>query len=234
MQGEVHRTLYSPNDKIDVIYNGILPHKKPKLSAEEVGQIRRQYAKDEEKIVYYVGRMTPEKGLYVLIDAIPKVCAQLSHQVKFVFIGGGYTDRWEIYARDRGVSDKCIFTGFMSDWDLDRFQTVADCAVFPSLYEPFGIVALESFAARVPVVVSDAGGLAEIIKNKRTGIVTLRNNSESLAWGIIEVLTNRKMAQQMVENAYNELPQRFNWTKIAHSTLKVYEKVVKERKLSSW
>ena len=98
----------------------------------------------------------------------------------------------------------------MSDADLDKFQTVADCAVFPSLYEPFGIVALESFAARVPVVVSDTGGLPEVVQHNRTGIVTSANDPNSLTLGILSVLKNQAHSQYLVDNAYKSLAEKFS------------------------
>ena len=122
----------------------------------------------------------------------------------------------------------------MSDEDLDKFQTIADCAVFPSLYEPFGIVVLESFAARVPVVVSNTGGLGEVVKHSKTGIVTYTNNFDSLAWGILEVLKNPEYAQYLVDNAYQDLDIHFNWQKLAKETEQVFERVVKERNQVIW
>lgn len=122
----------------------------------------------------------------------------------------------------------------MSDQDLDRFQTVADCAVFPSLYEPFGIVALESFAARVPVVVSDTGGLPEVVRHTKTGVVTWTNNADSLAWGILEVLQHPGYAQWLVDNAYTDLEQRFRWPQLAEQTAGVYGWVLHERSQVVW
>jgi glycosyltransferase involved in cell wall biosynthesis len=122
----------------------------------------------------------------------------------------------------------------MSDEDLDKFQTVADCAVFPSLYEPFGIVALESFAARVPVVVSDTGGLPEVVRHTKTGIVTWTNDADSLAWGILEVLKNPGYAQWLVDNAYEDLERRFSWSKLAQQTEAVYGRVLHERSHVTW
>jgi glycosyltransferase involved in cell wall biosynthesis len=122
----------------------------------------------------------------------------------------------------------------MSDSDLDKFQTIADCAVFPSLYEPFGIVALESFAARVPVVVSDAGGLPEVVRHSKTGIVTQAGNADSVAWGILEVLRNSTYAHWLVENAYEDLDRRFRWDKLAQQTEAVFGRVLHERSQVKW
>jgi glycosyltransferase involved in cell wall biosynthesis len=234
MRREVERALATPWDKIDVIYNGIRPEKKKHQIDFDYWNFRRLFAKDGEKIVYYVGRMTYEKGIFVLLNAAPKVLWETGGDTKFVFIGGGNTDHLKRQAWDLGIWDKCYFTGFMSDEPLDKFQTVADCAVFPSLYEPFGIVALESFAARVPVVVSDTGGFPEVVQHTKTGVVTSTNNADSLAWGILEVLKNPGYRQWLIDNAYEDLERRFSWPKLAKQTEAVYQRVVQERSRITW
>lgn len=234
MRREVERALHSPWGKIDVIYNGIRPEKKQHHEKFHRHDFRRQFAEDGEKIVYYVGRMTYEKGVSVLLNAAPKVLSEMGGYVKFVIIGGGKSDHLKKQAWDLGISHKCYFTGFITDEYLDKFQTIADCAVFPSLYEPFGIVALESFAARVPVVVSNTCGLPEVVKHTKTGIVTHTNNPESLAWGILEVLKNPGYQQWLIDNAYEDLDRRFNWAKLAQQTEDVYQRVVEEKKQVEW
>ncbi|MCH4903464.1 glycosyltransferase [Cylindrospermopsis raciborskii CHAB3438] len=234
MQKEVTRALQSPPDKIDIIYNGIRPEKKRHHRDFHAQNFRRQFAADHEKIVYYVGRITHEKGIPVLLNAAPQILWEMGGYVKFVIIGGGNTDNLKQQAWDLGIWDKCYFTGFLSDDYLDKFQTLADCAVFPSLYEPFGIVALESFAARVPVIVSDTGGFPEVIEHTKTGIITQVNNPRSLARGILEVLKNPGYGKWLVDNAYQELERRFCWTELAQKTVTVYEKVLKERSQVDW
>ncbi|MBW4620362.1 MAG: glycosyltransferase family 4 protein [Cyanosarcina radialis HA8281-LM2] len=234
MRREIERALESPWHKTDVIYNGIRAEKKPRWQDFDAASFRRHFAEDGEKIVYYVGRMSYEKGVSVLLNAAPKVLWDMGGRVKFVLIGGGNTDHLKRQAWDLGIWSQCFFTGFMSDEDLNKFQTVADCAVFPSLYEPFGIVALESFAARVPVVVSDTGGLPEVVQHTKTGIVTWTNAPSSLAWGILEVLKNPGYAQWLIDNAYEDLERRFNWAKLARQTEAVYQQVLQERSQVDW
>lgn len=234
MRDEIQRVFQTPAEKIDVVYNGIRPEKKHHGNQFDRIKFRRRFANDREKIIYYVGRMTYEKGVSVLLDAAPKVIAQMGHTVKFIIIGGGNTNRLQHQAMSLGIWEQCYFTGFMSDTDLDKFQTIADCAVFPSLYEPFGIVALESFAARVPVVVSDTGGLPEVVQHNYTGIVTHANDSDSLAWGILEVLTNPIHSQYLVNNAYKTIAERFSWDDLAKQTVTVYRQVVYERSQVTW
>lgn len=195
MQREVSNALDTPWDKIDVIFNGIRPEKKQLPANFDRARFRRRYASDREKIVYYVGRISYEKGIFVLLNAAPKVLWEMGGNTKFVIVGGGNTDKLKKQAWNLGIWDNCYFTGFMPEETLNRFQIVADCAVFPSLYEPFGIVALESFAARVPVVVSDTCGFPEVVRHTQTGVVTYTNDADSLAWGILEVLKNPGYAQ---------------------------------------
>ncbi len=234
MRHELNQALGCPWDKIDVIYNGIRPEKKQRSPNFNCWQFRRKFAGDEEKIIYYVGRMTYEKGIHILLNAAPKILETLEKKAKFVIIGGGNTNYVKNLAHDLGIWERCYFTGFMSDEDLNQFQTVADCAVFPSLYEPFGIVVLESFASRVPVVVSDTGGLPEVVRHGQTGMVTQTNNPDSLAWGILEVLRNHDYAQLLVNNAYEDLSRRFQWSKLAEQTVAVYGLILRERKAITW
>ncbi len=234
MRQEVERVLATPWNKIEVIYNGIRAEKKPHWNDFDALNFRRKFAHDHEKIVYYVGRMSHEKGVSVFLNAAPMVLKETAINSKFIIIGGGHTEHLKHQAWNLGIWHNCLFTGFMFEEYLDKFQTVADCAVFPSLYEPFGIVALESFAARVPVVVSDTGGLPEVVQHTKTGVVTRANNSHSLAWGILEVLKNPDYAKWLVDNAYEDLERRFSWPKLAKETEWVYERVVEERAEVSW
>jgi len=234
MRIEVERVLQTPSNKIDVIYNGIRPEKKRLPPDFDDLNFRRRFAADDEKIVYYVGRMTHEKGVSVLLSAAPKVMREMGGKAKFVLIGSGQTEHLKQQAWHLGIWHQCYFTGFMSDDDLNKFQTIANCAVFPSLYEPFGIVVLESFAARVPVVVSNSGGLPEIVRHGQTGVVTWTNNPDSLAWGILEVLQQPDYAQHLVNHAYDDLERRFSWANLAEQTEGVYGQVVEERSQVSW
>lgn len=229
MRREIRDTLAIPEQKVDVVYNGIRWTKKQLNPRFNYADFRRRFAADDEKIVYYLGRMTYEKGIFVLLNAAPQVLAQMGNKVKIVIIGGGKTEDLKAQAWNLGIWHKCYFTGFMPESDLNHFQVIADCAVFPSLYEPFGIVALESFAARVPVVVSDTCGLPEVVQHSKTGVVTRTNDPDSLAWGILDVLKHPDYGEQLVENAYADLSERFDWLGLAQKTQHTYQVVMHER-----
>ena len=234
MKGEAEFALNAPPDKLDIIYNGVHAEKFDfDFSPAEAARFRAQFAAPEEKIVMFVGRGVREKGCQVLIDALPKV-RRGYHDTKLVVCGGGYRQHLMDQAQALGIARHVYFTGFIKDDDLLRLYKVADIACFPSLYEPFGIVALEAMASHTPVVVSDAGGLPEVVEADVTGTVTWLNNSDSLAWGLLRILHNPGFARQMADRAYERVKTVFQWDRIAGETEEVYKRVWEEYRLSPW
>jgi glycosyltransferase involved in cell wall biosynthesis len=130
--------------------------------------------------------------------------------------------------------NKIFFTGFLNEEIVKKLYRVADVFVIPSLYEPFGIVALEGMASKVPVVASGVGGLAEIITHDKTGVLVYPDNPESLAWGINRVLTDPGYAQWLQENALEHIKTAYNWNMIAITTATVYRQIVSEYLEGSW
>ena len=127
-----------------------------------------------------------------------------------------------------------LFTGFVDEETLLKLQCCADVSVVPSLFEPFGIVALEAMAAKSPVVVSDTGGLGEIVEHDVTGAKVYPNNTESLAWGITKVLLDENYRNSLRENAYRRIQEKYDWDKIAQQTERIYEAVLGEYSKSFW
>jgi glycosyltransferase involved in cell wall biosynthesis len=184
---------------------------------------------DHERLILFVGRMVPEKGGRVLIEALPKVLAKFP-DAKAVIVGkGGFVDELKALAEHYKLGHKALFTGYVDDDTLLRLYRVSDAFVVPSLYEPFGIVALESMAAGLPVVASDAGGLWEIVEHDVTGISTYAGDSDSLAWGMLQVLQRPEHSQWLVQNAVQRVRDVFNWERIAEQTEEVYRSVMPGR-----
>ncbi|MBC7231900.1 MAG: glycosyltransferase family 4 protein [Chloroflexi bacterium] len=234
MAKEVINYFKAPADKIDVIPNGVQVDRFQHLEGVDLSRFRSMYALPDEKIVFYVGRIVHEKGVHVLVEAAPRVLAE-NPSAKFVIAGtGDLLPALRARAWDLGIGHKVLFTGFIPDEDRDRLYKVASCAVFPSLYEPFGIVALEAMAAKVPVVVSLVGGLQEVVKHAETGITVYPDNPESLAWGINHTLARPDWAAQRAENAYRVVREEYNWRRIAQKTIQVYERIVAERARTAW
>ena len=234
MAWEIQTYFGAPPEKIDVIPNGVDPRRFDALNGRDLSEFRLGFAQPNEPIVYYVGRMVPEKGLAVLVDSVPYVLREWPG-VKFVLAGGGgYVEELRAKARALGVADNIIFPGRVSDEVRDGLFKVANVAVFPSLYEPFGIVALEAMAAGTPVVVSEVGGLTEVVDLHRTGITVKPNDPQSLAWGILHTLKNPEWSATRASNAHHAVRAEFNWARIADMTTRVYRRVIDEARAGDW
>lgn len=234
MKAEVGRLFNSPLDKIDVIFNGVTAEKfEFDWSEKERIAHRAKLALPEEKIVMYVGRFVREKGIHVLLNAANAVLAQ-EPNTKFLIVGGGQRERFEKFVHWSGLESKVLFTGFMANRSLHQLYRCADVAVFPSLYEPFGIVALEGMAAGVPVVASDAGGLKEVVLHDETGTLSFANDPGSLAWAILRVLRDPERAKDLSTMARARLTTDFDWDVIADKTIATYDRVWAEFLESYW
>ncbi len=233
MANEIATALGTPPDKVDVIPNGVDTSRFDALAGEDLTDFRLDFARPDEKIVFYVGRVVYEKGVHLLVEAMPLVLAEWP--VKLVVAGTGDSlNAVRQLARDRGVAASCFFTGFIPDGVRDRLFRVADVAAFPSLYEPFGIVALEAMAARAPVVASEVGGIAEVLQHAENAITVIPGRADSLAWGILHTLENPDWAGQRAANAYRMVREEFNWDAIAEQTTETYDRIVGERQATTW
>lgn len=232
MHDEVCRVFHLPSDKIRIIPNGV---DLEKFRGYEMDYgFRRNYASDNEKIVFFVGRLVNEKGAHILLDAMPRILAYY-HDVKLVVTGKGpQLDFLREKAISMGIKDKVYFTGYMSDDNLSRLYMCVDVAVFPSLYEPFGIVALEGMVAGVPVVVSDVGGIGEIVEHGIDGMKAYAGNPGSLADSILELLHNPEKAGNMKARALEKLRRQYDWSRISEQTLKTYEEVLNDCRSCGW
>jgi glycosyltransferase involved in cell wall biosynthesis len=222
-----------PQDKLIVVPNGVNLEAYTNVEKEPLSQFKNRFALPHEKIVLYVGRLVFEKGAQVLVNAIPRVLEK--KDAKFIFVGNGYMrDQLSNLVREMRLEHKVMFTGFLDDETLRKLQMCADVSVVPSLFEPFGIVALEAMAAGSPVVVSDTGGLSEIVTHDVDGVKVYPGNPDSLSWGITRLLTDEGFADRLRANAHRRVQEKYSWDTIAQQTKTVYEAVLSEYSKSSW
>jgi glycosyltransferase involved in cell wall biosynthesis len=220
-----------PTDKMVMVPNGV--NTAVYEQAKPEADFRAKFALPEEKIVLFVGRLVYEKGIHVLINAVPKVLQKVN--AKFIIVGSGYMKEQLLnIVRSMGLEHKVLFQGFVDEQSLLKLQKTADVSVVPSLFEPFGIVALEAMAAQSPVVVSDTGGLSEIVEHDVSGVKVYPNNPDSLAWGITKILQDPAYGNKLRENAYRKVQEKYDWEKIALQTKKIYEGVLGEYSKSFW
>ena len=224
MKGHVQGLFGLPFDKINVIPNGINVNNFVGIDRDY--DFRRQYAMDNEKIILYVGRLVYEKGVQHLISAMPKILANY-HDSKLIIAGkGGMMDELRAQAFNMGLSDKVYFTGYLNSKQVQKMYKCADVAVFPSTYEPFGIVALEAMLAGVPTVVSDIGGLNEIVEHRIDGMKSYAGNANSIADSVLSLLYDPQLAANVAKRARIKVKENFNWNKIAQDTHYIYEQAI--------
>ena len=234
MADEVHRYFDAPEDKIDVVPNGVDPARFEALEKVDLSAFRARYASPEQKIVLHVGRIVREKGVEILVRGVPSVLASVPNALFIIAGKGPELEKLRHLVQQMGLAQEVKMLGYIEDSDRDRLYKVADCAVFPSLYEPFGIVALEAMAARTPVVVSEVGGLREVVRHGETGITIYPDDIESCAWGIVQALEHPEWARKRVESAYREVVSIYNWDRIAGETEAIYARIVEERSRTDW
>ena len=222
-----------PEDKMVMIPNGVKTQIYKDINKGEGKKFRTMFALPEEKIVLYVGRLVFEKGIHILVNAAPKILEKVN--AKFIIVGSGYMKEQLLdIVKSMNLEHKVLFAGFLEDDILLKLQKYADVSIVPSLFEPFGIVALEAMAAGSPIVVSDTGGLSEIVDHNSTGVKIYPNDPESLAWGVTKILLDEKYSAYLRKNAYEKIKEKYDWKKIALKTKKIYKSVLGEYSKSFW
>jgi len=219
---EVKWLFNVPDNKIHYIRNGV-DISRFDNSKTEID--RSDYAADWEKLVLFVGRLSYQKGVDYLLGSIPLVLSQ-HPEAKFVIAGGGALDYYKSMAHRIGIAHKTFFTGFVPEETLISLFKKADLTVAPSVYEPFGIVALESAAARTPTVGSYVGGLKETIIHERTGLHSYPAHLVSLAEQVSRSLWDENWRKWLGSNARRMVQENYTWGKIARWTTGVYGKAI--------
>ena len=135
----------------------------------------------DESLVLLVGRLVYEKGFQVALEALPEIIERLPN-TRFVVAGSG-THEQELrrQAEELGLMEHGTFVGWIGDDVLHSLYRIADVCVVPSIYEPFGLVALEAMASSCPCIVADTGGLREVVPHDEVGLRFRARDPESLA-----------------------------------------------------
>jgi glycogen(starch) synthase len=221
-----------PKSKISVVWNGVDPERyNPKnCKPEDAEAIRSRYGiKPEEKMILFLGRLTWVKGVRSLVQAMPIVLEEYPN-TKLVILGKGEQQNDILETASRlGISDKvaCRFD-FVSEDERILHYAASDACIFPSIYEPFGIVSLEAMAMEKPLIVGAQGvvGFREQVVpsgSDQNGVHVNGGNPADIAWGMKEVLFDPERAKKWGQNGRKRVQQYFTWRKVAEQTLRIYE-----------
>ncbi len=207
--------------RISVIPNGIDPDDLQAQSPAELERLRSEFAAPEEKLVLLIGRLVYEKGFQLALEAMPRVIDE-APGTRFLVAGSG-THEAELHrqAEELGLMEHGTFLGWIGDDVLHSLYRIADLTVVPSIYEPFGLVALEAMASGCPCIVADTGGLREVVVHEEGGLRFRADDPEALAEVAIRVLSDDELGQRLIADAYEHV-RRFDWADVAEQTVAVY------------
>ncbi len=228
------RSLVSTKGNIDIIPCGTDIHRFGSWTKESA---RATLGIDQdEKVVFYVGRFDPRKGIETLVRAVGQSKLRGQEKLKLIIGGGSRPGQSDGIERDRiegivaelGMSDFTIFPGRLGDDILPAYYAAADVCVVPSHYEPFGLVAIEAMASGTPVVASDVGGLQFTVVPEETGLLAAPKDEADFADAIDRILSNPDWRDQLGKEARARVESKFSWDGVAHQLSDLYTKLIEE------
>jgi len=207
-------------ERIAVIPNGIDPSEL--VPVDDLDALRARFAEPDERLVLLVGRLVYEKGFQLALEALPGLIERLGN-VRFMVAGSGTAEAdLRRQATELGLDPYGTFLGWIGDDVLHSLYRIADLTVVPSLYEPFGLVALEAMASGCPCIVADTGGLREIVPDDdRVGLRFNGGDPEHLATMVERLLTDAPLRDRLVAEA-SEHVLSFDWADVAKQVALLY------------
>ncbi|HEY9630646.1 MAG TPA: glycosyltransferase family 1 protein [Coleofasciculaceae cyanobacterium] len=190
----------------------------------------------DDRVVLYVGRFDPRKGIETLVRAFAalKQRTAAAERLRLVIVGGsepGQPDglersRIEHLVQELGLTEQTIFAGRIGHDMLPTYYTAADVCVIPSHYEPFGLVAIEAMACGTPVVASDVGGLKFTVVPEETGLLVPPQNETAFSEAIDRILTDAIWAKKLQRQATVRVQENFSWTGVAIQLSDLYRRLL--------
>jgi glycogen synthase len=213
-------------DGIAVIPNGIDPSEL--VPVDDLDTLRARFAAPHERLVLLVGRLVYEKGFQLALEALPGLIERVGN-VRFIVAGSGTAEQeLREQASRLGLDDHGAFVGWIGDDVLHSLYRIADLTVVPSIYEPFGLVALEAMASGCPCLVADTGGLREVVPNDDVGLRFRSRDPDSLGQMAERLLTDTALRDRLVAEA-TEHVLTFDWADVARQTAELYRGLVSAR-----
>lgn len=178
----------------------------------------------KQKSIFFIGTLRKVKGVHLLLSAMPAILKSIGNIHLYIAGTGEQEHELKALTSNLNLAEHVTFLGSISNETKYSYYKSADISVFPSLYEPFGIVLLEAMACGTPIIASNVGGIPYVIKNRKNGLLFEPNNIEDLAAKIIYLLENKNIQHEMKINGLKRAEQ-FEWRKVAEITTELYKKI---------
>lgn len=227
MRGHVADIFELDESRVTVIPNGIDPLDLQPV--DDLEQLRAEFAAPGEQLVLLVGRLVYEKGFQLALEALPPIIERVGN-VRFLVAGSGtHEEELKEQAEQLGLMEHGTFMGWIGDDVLHSLYRIADLCVVPSLYEPFGLVALEAMASGCPCIVADTGGLREVVPaGEKVGLRFNGGDPEHLGVMIERMLTDDELRERLIAEA-SEHVLSFDWADVARQTSRLYGETIAAR-----
>lgn len=232
MTTELNNYFGTPLNKLIIVPNGIDQDHLYTCPPAKQLTLRTQYAPNGERLLFFVGRIVHEKGLHVLIRAMPGILGEFPNTR--LLVAGRNSQHLYPLSTELKVDYAVQFLDYITDQQRDWLYQVVDAAVFPSLYEPFGIVTLEAMALDCNVIASDVGGLGEVVKHGVNGLTVYPDDPASIGWAVRRLFNDPAAAAVRRLQAHAQVSQQYSWHTIAQQTATLYRSVIAERLQASW
>jgi glycogen synthase len=231
MRHEIDKLFGPSKDRVSVIANGIDLHRWS-TTPTQAERARAAHA-DTGPLVLFVGRLEWEKGAHTLVEALPRLRRRFPGLRAIIAGRGGQAESLREQVRDRHVDGIVDFVGWLPEPELNSLIAAADVLVVPSLYEPFGLVALEGAALGAPLVVALTGGLAEFVDDGATGRTYPPGDATRLAFAVTDALEDAEGSQRMARQALARLKEAYGWPLIAAQTDEAYARAMAQSRQRS-
>ncbi len=198
--------------EIKVIPNGI--------NVDEFSPAHKEF---DGKSVLFVGRFAYRKGLHLLLQSMPYVTKE-NRNAKLTIVGDGYLKYLlKVLIRGLDLQKNVVILEGVDKKQLIKIYQNSNVFIMPSIYgESFGIVLLEAMASKTPIVTTNQGGIKEIIKHGKTGLLVEKNKVRKLSENISILLNDKKLSKRISSDAF-ELVKKYDWSKIVKKIERVYE-----------
>jgi glycosyltransferase involved in cell wall biosynthesis len=209
--------------KVHVVYSSIAEHFATVTDEEILSACKQKYDLPD-RFVLFVGKIYPGKNFANIVRAFRKIADATETDIRLVSVGDM---RWRFKSelqlvKDLGLADRVHFTGWVDQEDLPAFYSLADCYLFPSFYEGFGIPILEAMACSCPVVTATTGSCPEI--GASAALYADPNNPEEIAGKVLEVLNNPELRQDLVRLGLKRV-EDFSWDRAARQTIGIFQQI---------
>jgi glycogen synthase len=227
MREQVADIFGVPHERVAVIWNGIDPEDLQPHPGPELERLRAQFAAPDEKLVLLIGRLVYEKGFQLALEAMPALIEAVPGSRFLVAGSGTHEEALLAQAAALGLMDHGTFLGWIGDDVLHSLYRIADVCVVPSIYEPFGLVALEAMASGCPCIVADTGGLREVVPHDEAGLRFRGRDPDALVEMVERVFSDHDLRERLVAEAAEHV-LRFDWADVAERTAEVYGELTRD------